>query len=131
MAQRFGEIVVIAKGLTPGETVVTEGQLRLEQGTKVQPGDTNGTPAEGGRRGGRGGRGQGGDSGGRGPSREGTGGGQGGKLPLSQAGRLEASAQEHLELLDALLARDEEAVREVMNRHLGHVRGLWAAREEH
>jgi len=59
LAQRFGEIVVIDKGLTPGETIVTEGQLRLEQGTKVQPVDSNGTPAEGGR--GRGGRGRGGD----------------------------------------------------------------------
>jgi multidrug efflux system membrane fusion protein len=67
VAQRFGEIVVVGKGLTPGETVVTECQLRLEQGTKVQPGDTNGT-SSGGRRGGggggRGGRGQGGAGGG-------------------------------------------------------------------
>ncbi|MGW2521192.1 GntR family transcriptional regulator [Streptomyces sp. NPDC001617] len=53
-----------------------------------------------------------------------------GLTALVEAGRLEASAKEHLELLDALLARDEEAVREVMTRHLGHVRGVWAAREE-
>ncbi|MEU5957200.1 GntR family transcriptional regulator [Streptomyces sp. NPDC047525] len=46
---------------------------------------------------------------------------------LVDAGRLEASAEEHLEILDALIARDEEAVRAVMTRHLGHVRGLWAA----
>ncbi|MCX4670916.1 GntR family transcriptional regulator [Streptomyces sp. NBC_01381] len=46
---------------------------------------------------------------------------------LVDAGRLEASAEEHLEILDALLDRDEEAVRAVMTRHLGHVRGLWAA----
>ncbi|MFC7303445.1 GntR family transcriptional regulator [Streptomyces monticola] len=46
---------------------------------------------------------------------------------LSASGRLRASAEEHLELLDALLARDEQAVRAVMTRHLGHVRGLWAA----
>ncbi|MWA14422.1 GntR family transcriptional regulator [Streptomyces sp. BA2] len=46
---------------------------------------------------------------------------------LVDAGRLEASAEEHLEILDALLARDEETVRAVMTRHLGHVRGLWAA----
>ncbi|MFH8466368.1 GntR family transcriptional regulator [Streptomyces sp. NPDC017991] len=46
---------------------------------------------------------------------------------LVEAGRLEASAEEHLEILDALVARDEEAVRAVMTRHLGHVRGLWAA----
>jgi membrane fusion protein, multidrug efflux system len=66
IAQRMGEIVVVDKGVTPGETIVTEGQLRLEQGTRVQAGDSNGTPAEGGRRGGggRGGRGQGGPGGG-------------------------------------------------------------------
>ncbi|MEU4996233.1 GntR family transcriptional regulator [Streptomyces sp. NPDC021622] len=46
---------------------------------------------------------------------------------LVDAGRLEVSAEEHLEILDALLDRDEEAVRAVMTRHLGHVRGLWAA----
>ncbi|GGZ63066.1 GntR family transcriptional regulator [Streptomyces bluensis] len=51
-----------------------------------------------------------------------------GLTALAEAGRLEASAKEHLELLDALLARDEEAVREVMTRHLGHVRGLWASK---
>ncbi|WP_326758582.1 GntR family transcriptional regulator [Streptomyces phaeochromogenes] len=46
---------------------------------------------------------------------------------LVKAGRLEASAAEHLDILDALIARDEVAVRAVMTRHLGHVRGLWAA----
>ncbi|MEU5344482.1 GntR family transcriptional regulator [Streptomyces sp. NPDC020766] len=46
---------------------------------------------------------------------------------LVKADRLEASAAEHLDILDALIARDEEAVRAVMTRHLGHVRGLWAA----
>lgn len=50
-----------------------------------------------------------------------------GLTALVEQGRLEASAEEHLEILDALLARDEEAVRAVMSRHLGHVRGLWAA----
>lgn len=50
-----------------------------------------------------------------------------GLTALAGQGRLEASAEEHLEILDALLARDEEAVRTVMTRHLGHVRGLWAA----
>ncbi|MFF8024309.1 GntR family transcriptional regulator [Streptomyces sp. NPDC007896] len=47
---------------------------------------------------------------------------------LVEAGRLQDSAEEHLELLDALVDRDPEAVRRVMTRHLGHVRGLWAAR---
>lgn len=50
-----------------------------------------------------------------------------GLTALVEAGRLEASAHEHLELLDVLLARDPERVREVITRHLGHVRGLWAA----
>ncbi|MEW2258140.1 GntR family transcriptional regulator [Streptomyces sp. NPDC047869] len=50
-----------------------------------------------------------------------------GLTSLVEAGRLLASAEEHLELLDALLERDEQAVREVMTRHLSHVRGLWAA----
>jgi DNA-binding GntR family transcriptional regulator len=49
-----------------------------------------------------------------------------GLTALVEQGRLEASAEEHLEILDALLARDEEAVRAVMTRHLGHVRSLWA-----
>jgi DNA-binding GntR family transcriptional regulator len=46
---------------------------------------------------------------------------------LAAAGRLEASAREHLELLDALVAGETETVREIMTRHLGHVRTLWAA----
>ncbi|GGW47966.1 GntR family transcriptional regulator [Streptomyces lucensis JCM 4490] len=50
-----------------------------------------------------------------------------GLTALVEAGRLLPSAQEHLDLLDALLARDEKAVHEIMTRHLGHVRGLWAS----
>ncbi|MFF9019827.1 GntR family transcriptional regulator [Streptomyces eurythermus] len=50
-----------------------------------------------------------------------------GLTALARAGRLLASAEEHLELLDALLERDEQAVDAIMTRHLGHVRGLWAA----
>jgi len=53
-----------------------------------------------------------------------------GLTALVEAGRLLASAEEHLELLDALTARDERAVHEVMTRHLGHVRGLWAAPQD-
>lgn len=52
-----------------------------------------------------------------------------GLTALVEAGRLLASAEEHLDLLDALLERDEKAVQEIMTRHLGHVRGLWAARD--
>ena len=57
-AQRADQDVVIAKGLRPGETVVTEGQLRLEPGSHVTT-DLNAAPGGGGRgRGGRGGRGR-------------------------------------------------------------------------
>jgi len=58
--QRLNDLVVVEKGLKPGETVVTEGQLRLEPGTAVQTGrggDEN--AGRGGRgRGGRGGQGR-------------------------------------------------------------------------
>ncbi|MEW2401331.1 GntR family transcriptional regulator [Streptomyces sp. NPDC046862] len=50
-----------------------------------------------------------------------------GLTALAEAGRLRTSAEEHLELLDALVARDTEAARKVMTQHLGHVRGLWAS----
>jgi DNA-binding GntR family transcriptional regulator len=46
---------------------------------------------------------------------------------LVREGRLTASAEEHHELLDALLARDAERTESVMRRHIGHVRGIWAA----
>jgi multidrug efflux system membrane fusion protein len=35
VAQRIGDKAVIAKGVSPGEKVVTEGQMRLENGSKV------------------------------------------------------------------------------------------------
>jgi membrane fusion protein, multidrug efflux system len=53
-AQRVQDQTVVQKGLTPGETVVTEGQLRLEPGARVTT-----DPGAGGGRGGRGGRGGG------------------------------------------------------------------------
>ena len=46
---------------------------------------------------------------------------------LVREGRLTASAAEHFELLDALLARDPARTEEIMRRHIGHVRGIWAA----
>ena len=57
VAQRINEDVVVSKGLSPGETIVTEGQLRLEPGARVQTGDGRGSGAgpAGGRGGGRGG----------------------------------------------------------------------------
>ncbi len=45
---------------------------------------------------------------------------------LVERGVLKSSAEEHLEILDALLARDAHAVQGIMTRHLVHVRGLWA-----
>ena len=53
VGQRVGEDVVVEKGLQVGQTVVTEGQLRLEAGTRIQTGGAAGG------RGNRGGRGQG------------------------------------------------------------------------
>jgi DNA-binding GntR family transcriptional regulator len=49
-----------------------------------------------------------------------------GLTALAERGLLKSTAEEHLEILDALLARDAERVRAVMTRHLGHVRGDWA-----
>jgi multidrug efflux system membrane fusion protein len=76
VAQRMGEDVVIGKGVNPGETIVTEGQLRLEQGTRVQPQTANGADAgrsgSGRGRGGRGGRGANGQAG-QGQGRQGGG----------------------------------------------------------
>jgi membrane fusion protein, multidrug efflux system len=67
VTQRMGEDVVIGKGVNPGETIVTEGQLRLEQGTRVQPQTANGADAGASGsargRGGRGGRGVNGQAG--------------------------------------------------------------------
>lgn len=49
---------------------------------------------------------------------------------LLEQQRLTASALEHLELLDALLNRDASRTEEIMQRHIGHVRGIWAAMPE-
>jgi membrane fusion protein, multidrug efflux system len=69
VSQRVGDDVVVEKGLQSGQTVVTEGQLRLEAGSRVQVGDGRGGA-------GAGGRGRNGRSGGGG--RRGNGGGAGG-----------------------------------------------------
>lgn len=52
-AQRVDQDMVVEKGLAPGETVVTEGQLRLEPGSRVTV-DTGGGGSGGGRGRGRG-----------------------------------------------------------------------------
>ncbi|MGW6389904.1 GntR family transcriptional regulator [Streptomyces sp. NPDC055103] len=45
---------------------------------------------------------------------------------LDEAGKLVSSAEEHLELLDLMLAGDVHEAEACMSRHLRHVRSLWA-----
>ncbi len=45
---------------------------------------------------------------------------------LDERGELLPSAEEHLELLDLMLAGDAKGAEKCMSRHLGHVRTLWA-----
>lgn len=47
---------------------------------------------------------------------------------LASAGVLAQMSREHEEMVDAALRRDGEAMREVMGRHIGHVRTAWAGR---
>src|SRR5262245_26783836 len=56
IAQRVNDDVVIGRGLKPGETIVTEGQLRLEPGSRIQQPGAGGGGERGGRGGGGGGR---------------------------------------------------------------------------
>ncbi|MER7752435.1 GntR family transcriptional regulator [Kitasatospora sp. NPDC097643] len=49
---------------------------------------------------------------------------------LDERGELVSSAEEHLELLDLMIAGDAAAAEACMTRHLSHVRSLWAGQEE-
>jgi DNA-binding GntR family transcriptional regulator len=49
-----------------------------------------------------------------------------GLTPLVESGRLLPSATEHHELMDLVEAGDGEGAEQLMRRHIGHVRGLWA-----
>lgn len=49
-----------------------------------------------------------------------------GLTPLVESGRLVPSATEHHELLDLVESGDGEGAEQLMRRHIGHVRGLWA-----
>ncbi|MDQ1006523.1 GntR family transcriptional regulator [Streptomyces sp. NPDC002867] len=49
-----------------------------------------------------------------------------GLTALDEGGELIPSAEEHLELLDLMLAGDAKGAEKCMARHLGHVRSLWA-----
>jgi DNA-binding GntR family transcriptional regulator len=46
---------------------------------------------------------------------------------LAHSGQLAASAREHLDLLDLVLAGNPERAEGLMRRHIGHTRGIWAA----
>ncbi|MFJ1705099.1 GntR family transcriptional regulator [Kitasatospora sp. NPDC088346] len=46
---------------------------------------------------------------------------------LDERGELVSSAEEHLELLDLMIAGQADEAEECMGRHLGHIRSLWAA----
>jgi DNA-binding GntR family transcriptional regulator len=52
-----------------------------------------------------------------------------GLTALNERGQLIPSAEEHLELLELMLAGDAEGAQKCMTRHLGHVRSLWAKGE--
>ena len=86
------------KGLRPGETVVTEGQLRLEQGTKVQTGRSERRAGGGGGRGGRGGRGR---------RRAGERGGSGRQASAGRPGAVEdaQSRQRHVNISEIFIRR--------------------------
>ncbi|MEU6644683.1 GntR family transcriptional regulator [Saccharomonospora sp. NPDC046836] len=45
---------------------------------------------------------------------------------LAASGQLVASAHEHAELLDLIAARDAAGAEQLMERHIRHVRGIWA-----
>ncbi|MER6031404.1 GntR family transcriptional regulator [Streptomyces sp. NPDC001851] len=49
-----------------------------------------------------------------------------GLTALDERGQLIPSAEEHIELLDLMVAGDAKGAEKCMGRHLGHVRSLWA-----
>jgi len=49
---------------------------------------------------------------------------------LAESGELGASAREHVEMLDLIVAKDRRGLERLMKAHLGHVRGSWAGRAE-
>lgn len=49
---------------------------------------------------------------------------------LLNTDRLEASAQEHHEIVDLLQAHEAEAVQKLMHRHISHVTGWWSGEDE-
>ncbi|WP_225727892.1 MULTISPECIES: GntR family transcriptional regulator [unclassified Nocardia] len=50
-----------------------------------------------------------------------------GVRPLAEQGKLIPSAHEHVEVLDLIERGDAAGAEELIRRHIGHVRGIWAA----
>lgn len=53
-----------------------------------------------------------------------------GARQLADAGTLTHSAREHAQLVDLVAARDAGGAEDLMRRHIGHVRGIWAESED-
>ncbi len=49
---------------------------------------------------------------------------------LAAEGKLDVTAGEHAQLLEAIVAGDGGSTRELMHRHLQHTRGIWAGMQE-
>ncbi|GAA0974769.1 GntR family transcriptional regulator [Acrocarpospora macrocephala] len=49
---------------------------------------------------------------------------------LAETGELNASALEHIQMLDLIAADDRDGLERLIEAHIGHVRGSWAGREE-
>ena len=53
-----------------------------------------------------------------------------GLVPLLESGRLVESAEEHQTIMDLVEAGQADRAEAFLRRHIGHVRGLWAAHPE-
>jgi hypothetical protein len=49
---------------------------------------------------------------------------------LAESGALVVTANEHVEIVDALIEGSSKKVERLMTRHLGHTRGVWAGVQE-
>lgn len=49
---------------------------------------------------------------------------------LAEAGRLESSAHEHVDLLHGILAGDSDLTQTLVLRHMQHTRGIWVGKKE-
>jgi DNA-binding GntR family transcriptional regulator len=49
---------------------------------------------------------------------------------LADSGELASSAREHIEMLDLIAAKDRRGLERLMTRHISHIRGVWAGRDD-